>query len=167
MESGGGGAQQEDAGGKSCGGGECRAGHGGHEDDGPDGQRPADRTVAGDVHEMVEPEQQRSDRDGDGGQDPVAVACCDDDDGKDEGGDQLDDGGNRHRSLDGLSFGAGGPAPDPGGDPDGVDQDNDDQNEGDARQGGPHCPADVKGAADQPEGRESQLDVASDLAYAL
>src|SRR6202040_2548015 len=86
MESGGGGAQQEDAGGESCGGGERGAGHGGHEDDGPDGQRPADRTVAGDAHEMVEPEQQRSDRDGDGGQDPVAVACDDDDDGKDEGG---------------------------------------------------------------------------------
>jgi hypothetical protein len=87
--------------------------------------------------------------------------------GKDERGDQLDDGGNRNRSLDGLGVRAGGPAAGPGADPDGVDQDSGDQDEGGARQGGPGSPADGEGAADQPEGRESQLDVASDLAYAL
>ena len=91
METGGGGTQQEHTGGQPGRGDERGAGHGGHEDERSDGQRPADRTVPGDMHEVVEPQQQRSDGDGDGRQDPVAVAGGDDDDRKHERGDQLDE----------------------------------------------------------------------------
>ncbi len=126
-----------------------------------DGEGPAHGAVAGDVHEMVEPEQQRPDGDGDGRQHPVAVPGDDDDDGQDEGGHQLDDRGGGNGPLDAFGFGAGRPAARPGGDPDAVGQDGDGDDQAGCGQDGPGPAADVEGAADQPEGGKGQLDEAS------
>ena len=46
-------------------------------------------------------------------------------------------------------------------------QDSNHEDEAGARQHATGCPADDEGTADQPGGREGQLDVASDLEYAL
>ena len=167
VESGGGGAEQEDTGYQPGGGDEGGSGHGGHQDERSDGQRPADGTVPGDVDQVVEPQQQRSDGDGDGRQDPVAMAGGDDDERKGEGGDQFDDRGHGDRAFDAFRFRAGGSAAGPGGDPDAIHQDRDDHHDGYACQGGGRVAADAEGAAHQPERREGQLDEAADAADPL
>ena len=105
---------------------------------------------------MVEPEQQRPDRDGDGGQDPVAVAGGDDDDGKaKEATSSMMVAAVTDRSM-ALACGLGGPVAGPRGDLDGVDQDGDDRGEGDTRQGGPGSAADgveCRGSARRPRRR--------------
>ena len=108
-QAGGGGAQEQDAGRDAGGHGERRARHRGDQDDRSGDHRPADRAVAGDFDQVVEPEQQRPDCDHDGRQHPAGVADRGDDDGQDEGCGQLDDGGGGHGPPDPPGLGAGWP----------------------------------------------------------
>ena len=124
------------------------------QDERSDGQSPTDGTVPGDVEEVIKPEQEGSDGDGNRRQYPVTVARRDNDEGQHQRGHQLNDSGGIHGSFDAFGFGASGPSAGPSGDADAVNQNRYNDDDRNARQYRPAHAADDQAAADQPEGCE-------------
>src|ERR1700676_2288374 len=128
-------------------------------------ERPTDRPIAPDVNLVIEPEQQRTDGDGDGRQDPVRIARGNHRNRHRERGHQLNDRCDGDPSLDVLPLGADGPRRLSSGHPDAIDGDGDHDGGEDDGQGRADLAMDGEASPNEPEGGKGHLDETADAPH--